>query len=319
MGALATNNAVTTISTSITASSTQIVLAGGTGELFPAAVEGKTWFFGTLYDKSNNLEVVKVTIRNGDTLTVLRGQDGTAAHKFMAGDGFDLRPTAALFNDKVSEDTLEEAKADIKEGYTSADAAVTKTLQDQINSLDSSLTELSGKVTDNKDDVSTNYYTKKETDEYFLRKDKDGTLDGNLVVTGTEQVNGAVTMQSTLNVEGEVKFSSGLVAKTVRTSSDRRLKKEIEELDPDTMLAKVRELRPVSYLWKTEREDESGAKHLGLIAQEVMDYFPHAVKRSDAGYYSIEYSGLISVLIAAVQAQEKRIEQLEKAIEGDRK
>lgn len=309
MGALATNNAVTTISTSITAAATQIVLAGGTGELFPAAVEGKTWFFGTLYDKNNNIEIVKVTIRNGDTLTVLRGQDGTSAHKFDAGDGFDLRPTAALFNDKVSEDKLEETVTEIKTDYTSADAAVTKTLQNQIDTLDDTLTELSGTVEENGTDVSTNYYTKTDADARYLRNDTDGTLDGNLVVTGTLQLNGAATLKSTIAVTGEATFSSSVVAESVRTTSDRRLKKDIEELDSSTSLAKVHELRPVSFRWIREAEEQE--PHYGFIAQEVQDYFPGAVKASD-GHLSIEYSGLVAVLFSAVQELQKKVEALEK-------
>lgn len=316
MGALATNNAVTTLSTSISATATQIILAGGTGELFPAAVEGKTWFFGTLYDKNNNIEIVKVTIRNGDTLTVLRGQDGTSARKYDAGDGFDLRPTAALFNDKVSEDEMQETAATIKENYTSADSAVAKTMQDQIDTLDTTLTKLTDTVTENKTDVSTNYYTKTESDKRFVRTDTSSTINGNLVITGTLQTNGAATLKSTLNVAGGATFSSAVSAQSVRTTSDRRLKREIEPLDPEVTLAKVLELHPVSYRWKTE--DEDCPRHLGVIAQEMKDYFPQLAKRNEKGYYSVEYSGLIAALIAAVQAQGKQIEELRKKIEGDK-
>ena len=55
-------------------------------------------FFGTLIDTSNNLEIVKVTARSSDSMTVVRAQDNTTARAFAIGDRFELRPTAALFN-----------------------------------------------------------------------------------------------------------------------------------------------------------------------------------------------------------------------------
>lgn len=98
-----TNNASTTIAGSINAAATAINLAGGTGSLFPV-LSGSDWFWGTLVDASNNIEVVKVTARSTDALTVTRGQDGTTAKSYTVGDRFELRPTAALFNDKADKD-----------------------------------------------------------------------------------------------------------------------------------------------------------------------------------------------------------------------
>jgi hypothetical protein len=98
-----TNNASTTIAGSINAAATAINLAGGTGSLFPV-LSGSDWFWGTLVDASNNIEVIKVTARSTDALTVTRGQDGTTAKSYTVGDRFELRPTAALFNDKADID-----------------------------------------------------------------------------------------------------------------------------------------------------------------------------------------------------------------------
>ena len=88
------NNATTTIASGISSSATTITVAGATGSLFPSA-GGADYFYATLNDSSNNIEIVKVTSRSGDVMTVVRGQDGTTAQAFVGGDKFELRPTAA--------------------------------------------------------------------------------------------------------------------------------------------------------------------------------------------------------------------------------
>lgn len=95
-----TNNATTTLASSITASATSIPLAVGTGALFPAVTTASgNYFYATLVDSSNNIEIVKVTDRATDTVTVVRGQDGTTAKAYIGGDKFELRPTAAGLED----------------------------------------------------------------------------------------------------------------------------------------------------------------------------------------------------------------------------
>ena len=98
MTVLLSNNASAAIASSITSSSTTIILAAGQGSEFPAP--GATdYFYATLVDSSNNLEIVKVTNRSTDTLTVVRGQDGTSARAYTAGNLLELRLVAGVIND----------------------------------------------------------------------------------------------------------------------------------------------------------------------------------------------------------------------------
>ena len=101
MGLKVTNNAFGTLNAGITSSATTIVLASGQGARFPSLGAGD-YFYATLIDTSNNLEIVKVTARSTDTMTVVRGQDGTTARAYSTNDRFELRPTAALFNEKAN-------------------------------------------------------------------------------------------------------------------------------------------------------------------------------------------------------------------------
>lgn len=87
------NNATTTIASGIVSSDTTITVAGATGGLFPTA-GGGDYFYATLNNAANDIEIVKVTARSGDVMTVVRGQDGTIALDWIGGDKFELRPTA---------------------------------------------------------------------------------------------------------------------------------------------------------------------------------------------------------------------------------
>lgn len=93
-----TNNGFSTLASGINNSVTTIALASGEGARFPTLTTGN-YFYGTLIDTSNNLEIVKVTARSSDSLTVVRAQDNTSARAFSTGDRFELRPVAKLFED----------------------------------------------------------------------------------------------------------------------------------------------------------------------------------------------------------------------------
>jgi len=93
MGIKIKNNAFGVLLTGITSTGTSITLQTGQGANFPSLVVGD-YFYATLIDVSNNLEIVKVTARSSDILTVVRGQESTTARAYSAGDRLELRITA---------------------------------------------------------------------------------------------------------------------------------------------------------------------------------------------------------------------------------
>jgi hypothetical protein len=84
------NNGYGTISGAISATDVVIALTSGNGSRFPA-ISGGDYFFATLIDTANNLEIIKVTNRIDDTLYVVRGQDNTTARSFASGDRIEHR------------------------------------------------------------------------------------------------------------------------------------------------------------------------------------------------------------------------------------
>jgi len=90
-----TNNAKTTLASSLTNVATSASVVDGS--VFPTLGAGE-YFYCTFDDGSNN-EIVKVTARSGNTLTIVRGVDNTSARAFSSGDSAELRATAGLLTD----------------------------------------------------------------------------------------------------------------------------------------------------------------------------------------------------------------------------
>ena len=96
---LFTNNAATALAISITPIDTILQLTPGTGSYFPSPTGGN-YFMLTLVQINNPevAEIVKCINRTGDTLTVVRGQEGTQPQIFNISDNVELRITASSLN-----------------------------------------------------------------------------------------------------------------------------------------------------------------------------------------------------------------------------
>jgi hypothetical protein len=94
---LFTNFAHSQLAGSINSSATTLLLETGHGARFPNPTGGD-FFYVTLENASLVREIVKVTARATDTLTVVRAQDNTTAASWSAGDTVALRLNAAAID-----------------------------------------------------------------------------------------------------------------------------------------------------------------------------------------------------------------------------
>lgn len=92
------NYAFSTLAVGCDSAATSLSVPAGHGARFPALAAGE-YFYATLENAALNREIVKVTARVDDTLTVLRAQDNTTARAWNAGDSLSLRVNAAAFAD----------------------------------------------------------------------------------------------------------------------------------------------------------------------------------------------------------------------------
>lgn len=81
---LFTNDASALLSASINDTDTTIALETGFGALFPNPT-GSQYFMAALQNAAGDLELVQVTARATDSLTVVRGQEGTTAQAWTLG------------------------------------------------------------------------------------------------------------------------------------------------------------------------------------------------------------------------------------------
>lgn len=117
---------------------------------------------------------------------------------------------------------------------------------------------------------------------------------------------GTTNPQYKLHVDGDI-YSTGQYL-----GSDLRLKRNVTDLSYG--LGEILRLRPVSYEW---RDRSDGRQNLGLIGQEVEGVIPEIVARGkdEAGMMSLNYTGLVPVLIKAIHEQQAAIGEQQAAMQ----
>lgn len=96
--------------------------------------------------------------------------------------------------------------------------------------------------------------------------------------------------------------------------SDIRLKRDLQPISNAT--SSLLKIRGYQYSWKKDEYPEMGfdtKPQLGVIAQEVEAFFPELILEDDKGWKTVDYEGLIPVLIEAFREQQVRIEELEQS------
>jgi len=111
------------------------------------------------------------------------------------------------------------------------------------------------------------------------------------------------TLIDALGIDG---FGNGTLTGNLTQNSDGRWKKDIATLEHS--LDDLLQLRGISYQWKDQLH--APGTQIGFIAQEVETVFPELVKTDDKGYKSVNYIGVIPVLVEAVKAQQAQINRL---------
>ena len=103
--------------------------------------------------------------------------------------------------------------------------------------------------------------------------------------------------------------------------SDIRLKQGIETLKDS--LETLMKLEVVEYNWNsnlnkseyTYFEKNKNLHTIGLIAQNVKQYYPEVVELGSNGYYRLDYTKLNSVLVEAIKEQQLFIDSIDKELE----
>jgi len=107
---------------------------------------------------------------------------------------------------------------------------------------------------------------------------------------------GTTVPSTTLQVSGTITCTD------INSTSDIKLKENIHQIkDP---LDKVMQINGVGFRWKDTKEEA-----LGVIAQDIEEVLPELVKNNDHTK-TVNYNGLVGVLIEAVKEQQRQILEL---------
>lgn len=165
-----------------------------------------------------------------------------------------------------------------------------------------------------------------------------GMADGNGIYSGS----GSVADSTVVDLAGKIEFGNGLftldassgqigigvsepthelelsgdfaLSGSIYGLSDARLKTGIKKISSAIEL--IDRIKPVSFYFK--HSDKENEKSFGLLAQELELILPELVTTSNSSEQlkSINYIGLIPILLAAIKEQQKEIEYLSGVIKG---
>jgi hypothetical protein len=144
-----------------------------------------------------------------------------------------------------------------------------------------------------------------------------GNSAGGLGINDTDSVNGGVyaSFLSGGTFRGSITNNNN-TAVAYNTTSDYRLKENIAPMTG--ALTKVAQLKPVTYVWKS-----NGFAGQGFIAHELQTVVPEAVtgekdavdNKGNPKYQGVDTSFLVATLTAAIQEQQQIINDLKARIE----
>ena len=124
---------------------------------------------------------------------------------------------------------------------------------------------------------------------------------------------GGITIYSLEEIENVILNDAEYL--DVFAGSDLRFKENIEPVK--NSLLNLLQLDPIKYNYKEEFQQKNGFSHtaqLGLLAQNLAEVYPELLAKDSSGYLSVNYQGLVPVLIDAVKDLNKKVSDLEETV-----
>lgn len=303
MTALIKNNAIGVLSAGITSSDTSLTLNSGQGALFPSPT-GSQYFFATLISATTT-EIVKCTARSADTLTIVRAQDNSTAAAFIAGDRLEIRPIAAMFDEKLDQSASYAMKStrNMASGLSAFD--ISKTLLGNYHVNNGSGT---GATDQYQAGITFQGQTADEAQAglYVLNNVSGGT---SMALATTDNQTTGPQIALTISAAGALNAprSSFTAAGNVTAYSDERFKDNWRPLSRD-FLEHFAGIKYGVY----DRLDIV-ATQVGVSAQALQRVLPEAVMTDEEGRLSVAYGN--AALVAVIKLTQ-RVLDLEAQIDA---
>ncbi|OJJ20905.1 hypothetical protein BKI52_10010 [marine bacterium AO1-C] len=124
-----------------------------------------------------------------------------------------------------------------------------------------------------------------------------------------------------INNAGDFYVDRDVYANNVKLTSDLRYKKNVRDINTE-ITTRLAQLRGTTFEWRADefqRKSFSEGTQIGFIAQELKKVYPELVSEDKDGHLSINYQGIIPILVEAVkdlnqqnQSLQSRVLHLEK-------
>jgi hypothetical protein len=321
MPAILKNNAVSRLAVSVSAADLQLSVSAGDGAKFPALSAGQ-WFPITLIRADGVLEIIRVTGRNGDLLTIVRGQEGTAPLAFSAGDRVELRATAELMNGKMDKEggvmtgpvTLTADLTTYRPAAPTTGAVFLGNSGSGYLFFDGANYSLGGAgtiwSTSNFNPASYMPLTGANFTGNFGVYNTSPTIMLYDTDWGPRQIHcngGLIGFLTSGGGWGCYSDNAGtfIASGNIGAYSDRKHKKKISTIKGALEL--VEGMRGVRYIDRRTGEDR-----VGVIAQEVRQLLPEVVGEGVDGLH-VDYGNIVGPLIEAIKELSARLNRLERA------
>jgi hypothetical protein len=134
------------------------------------------------------------------------------------------------------------------------------------------------------------------------------SYNGSTDVTLATNATSANTPSSIVARDGNGSFTAGTITcSDLNSTSDKNLKTDVSTFND--ALYVINQLRGVNFTWKGLEKQS-----IGVIAQEVEEILPQLVETSE--HKSVNYNGLIGVLIQAVKELSNEVEELKSRLDN---
>jgi hypothetical protein len=111
-------------------------------------------------------------------------------------------------------------------------------------------------------------------------------------------------------IAGVKTFTSGIVASTITTTSDPKLKKNMTLLD--NCLDKIDEIDGYSFNWVSPHMGDH--MEYGLNADEIEQLNDGLIKYDPSGFKSVNYNGIVALLLGSIKALKTELAEIKAKI-----
>ncbi len=157
---------------------------------------------------------------------------------------------------------------------------------------------------------------------YMLYLAQDGNVGIGRVPSSKLDVAGSIAIYGTVKVSSDERLKTNITQLTENETSKLYMlngksyqKHQPEETTEIVSKDKNGNINPAKNFSKNKNKQKETTEY-GFLAQELKDVYPDLVSQDSAGYYLVDYIGLIPVLVEAIKEQKITIDELSSKING---